>query len=259
MKHSAKDLWLVSLALLQLAILGLVFAAELSLWQLVGAGVASVLLIGTNFQCVSHNFLHLPFFRARGLNDAFSILNSLCLGLPQSLYQEHHLNHHRYNNDPEKDESSLYKYGTDGKEEGVLRYSFLGVFRTSLGTLFARALKHNRRLVLLELAALLVAWYVLLQLQPLVFLGWYLPVWYFGQVFALLENYGEHHGAALSDRKRDSVSCYNRVYNFLWFNNGYHQEHHYRPLVHWTQVPSVTAELPEDRRVVLYCHLANLS
>lgn len=258
MNNSLKDLWLVALALLQIVLLVLVFSGELSLGQNVVVAVASVLLIGTNYQCVSHNFLHLPFFRSKLLNDGFSIMNSICLGLPQSLYREHHLNHHRYNNDPEKDESSLYKFGTEGKEEGVLRYSFLGVFRTSLGVLFSRALKQNRRLVLLELAALLIVFSLMLQLNPLLFLGWYLPVWYLGQVFALLENYGEHHGAALNDRKRDSVSCYNPVYNFLWFNNGYHQEHHYRPLVHWTQVPTVTAELPEDRKVVPYCHLANL-
>lgn len=258
MKHSLKDLWLVALALFQLALMALVFTGRLSILGNLAVAVVFVFLIGTNFQCVSHNFLHLPFFRSKMLNDGFSIINSICLGLPQSLYREHHLNHHRYNNDPEKDESSLYKFGTDGKEEGVLRYSFLGVFRTSLGVLFERAMKQNRRLVLLELAALLLVFSCMLQLQPLLFLGWYVPVWYLGQVFALLENYAEHHGAALHDRKRDSVSCYNPIYNVLWFNNGFHQEHHYRPLVHWTQVPSVTAELPEDRKVVAYCHLANL-
>ena len=29
---------------------------------------------------------------------------------------------------------------------------------------------------------------------------------------------------------------HNWLYNFLWFNNGYHQEHHWDPKNHWTRM-----------------------
>src|SRR6185436_4609742 len=43
---------------------------------------------------VSHNFIHLPFFRSRAANNAFSIYLSLLLGFPQTLWRERHLAHH---------------------------------------------------------------------------------------------------------------------------------------------------------------------
>ena len=92
------------------------------------------------------------------------------------------------------------------------------------------------------------------------FLFFYLPVWYLGQVAAMAErDYVEHHGAIPGDRKTDSVSAYGRLYNFIWFPNGYHQEHHWKPQVHWTEVPMLRAQLPPEtsRRVVRAAHWLN--
>ena len=43
---------------------------------------------------VSHNFIHLPFFRSRGANTFFSIYLTLLLGVPQTLWRHRHLAHH---------------------------------------------------------------------------------------------------------------------------------------------------------------------
>lgn len=258
MKFSFKDIILVSISLVHLALICIVFFFPLSFSEILIAGFVIIVLIVTNYQCISHNFIHTPFFKIEFFNNLFSIINSLCLGLPQCIYREHHLNHHRYNNDPNKDESSLYRFGVDGREEHILSYCLIGVFRTDLKTLFLRARKTSENLVLIELLAVLCLMCVLIKLSWLKFTVFYVTTWYFGQVFALLENYAEHHGAKLHDRQRDSVSCYNSIYNFLWFNNGYHQEHHYRPLVHWTKIKSVTPELPNDRKTTRYLHLSNL-
>src|SRR5687767_5967139 len=48
-----------------------------------------------NANTVSHNFIHLPFFRSRAANLVFSAFLSLLLGLPQSLWRAKHLAHHR--------------------------------------------------------------------------------------------------------------------------------------------------------------------
>jgi len=257
MKHSIKDVILVFLALLHLGIIVLVFTTKLPVSVLILCALLVILLTGTNYQCISHNFLHNPFFKSELSNQVFSLVNSLCLGLPQSLYREHHMNHHRYNNDPVKDDSSTFKFGKNHKEENIISYSFIGVFRTDLKGLYIRAKKHGP-LVGIELISVLLFFVLLLELNPLLFFIFYLPSWYLGQVFALMENYAEHHGAQLHDRQRDSVSCYNKVYNFLWFNNGYHQEHHYRPMIHWTEMEKVRVELPEDRKIVRIFHLTNI-
>ena len=174
--------------------------------------------------------------------------------MPQSLYRIHHLNHHRFNNHPEKDESSTYRHGFGGKEENIIRYSFLGVLRTDLISLYKLASRQSK-MVHLELFVLLLFIFFLAIKSWLLVLSYVLSVYLLGQVFALWENYCEHHLADFSDRKRDSVSCYHPVYNLLWFNNGFHQEHHFSPQIHWTQMESVREKLPKDRMITKYCHL----
>src|SRR5262249_9370095 len=97
-------------------------------------------------------------------------------------------------------------------------------------------------------------------LNPLGLAVFYAPVWYLGIAAAAAENYFEHHGAQPGNRKTDSVSCYGWLYNVLRFNHGYHQEHHYRPQVHWTRLPALKDQLPpeSERRVVRWAHWFNV-
>lgn len=275
--HSAWDALLVLLALLEVGLLVLGVAAleplvaRLGPWPaagvLAGLGLVGVFLNCTNFQCVSHNFLHNPFFTWRPLNRTFGVVNTLGLGVPQCLYRVHHLDHHRHGNDrvdpasgTTRDRSSTWRFGRDGREEPVWRYALLGPFRTEFGFLYAGA---RRRDGALQVAAESLA--LLLFVGGLGLLSWrglllfWLPVWYLGEVAAFAENWLEHRGATPGSRLTDSVSCYGRLYNLVWFNNGYHQEHHWRPQVHWTGVPALRAQmLPESqRRVVRLAHWIN--
>lgn len=256
MKHSKLDLFLVALLFSQIALLALPFFVSYSPLQLGLMVLLNIFLMGTNYQCIAHNFIHIPFFKSSLLNQVFSVLNSIGIGLPQSLYRIHHLNHHRHNNHPDTDESSTYKYGKDGKEENIFTYSLLGVIRTDLVALYKSARKQSA----LPVAEILVLVYFIGFLSAInwkLALIYLLPSYFLGQVFAVWENYCEHHRAPLNDRKRDSVSCYNSLYNLVWFNNGYHQEHHFSPQVHWTEISKVKAQLPEDRVIVNGCHLMN--
>ena len=98
-------------------------------------------------------------------------------------------------------------------------------------------------------------------LNPSGLVFFYLPVWYLGIAAAQAENFLEHYSARPGDRTADSVSCYGSLYNLLRFNHGYHQEHHYRPQVHWTRVPELKHLLPpeSDRRVVRWAHWFNFA
>ena len=63
---------------------------------------------------------------------------------------------------------------------------------------------------------------------------------------------GVQSGAEPGNYFANSVSSYNWLYNFLWFNNGYHQEHHWDPKAHWTQMPAVReAILPQMMRIYM--------
>jgi fatty acid desaturase len=255
-KHSKRDGFLVGLMVLQITLIILPFVVELSLSSLIMLVLLNTFLIGTNYQCVAHNFIHNPFFNRPLLNNVFSVLNSFCIGVPASVYKTHHLEHHRHNNRPDKDETSTFRHGKNGQEENIFLYSTLGILRTDLVSLY-KTTKKQSSLVHLELLVLSFFITGLCLLSWKLFLGYVLTSYLTGQFFALWENYCEHHHADYTDRKRDSVSCYNSVYNFLWFNNGYHQEHHHAPTIHWTKIPGVKEKLPIDRVIVGICHLTN--
>jgi len=271
MSNSWKDLWLVLLSFVEVSLLAFTTLAfgTVSSWFVFASGVVLVFLNCTNFQCIAHNFLHTPFFRSKALNQAYSLFNTLALGVPQTLYRSQHLHHHKYNNDAKdaagttQDQSSTYRCSrSPTSEESIITYALLGPFRTDVWRFSQDARKHQRgALLLVETLWFVLFATVLGVLNPRGLLWFFLPVWYFGQVAALAENYLEHHLAIPGNRLTDSVSSYGKLYNWVWFNNGYHQEHHFRPQVHWTQIRKLREQmLPESqRRVAPGAHWFNFS
>jgi hypothetical protein len=69
----------------------------------------------------------------------------------------------------------------------------------------------------------------LLAWQPVFFLTIYVPGFAAGLCLCSLHGYYEH--------VRGTVSHYGRLYNLLFFNDGYHIEHHAHPGTHWTELP----------------------
>lgn len=269
--HSRWDAVMVLVALGEIAITvyGTLSWGAIPLLASAALGAASVVLNCMNYLCISHSFIHHPFFVSRRLNRAFSVVSSLALQAPQTLYREHHLNHHRFTNDRPHpvtgrtgDGSSTWRYSRQpGREEHVLSYSFIGPFRVDYGYLYGRARKRGDALLVWVEALVLLAGVAALAVanwRGAVF--FFIPAWYLGQALSLAHNYGEHHGAEPGNRLTDSVSCYGALYNLFWFNEGYHQEHHFRPQVHWTKLPELRPlMLPEtERRVVRHMHWLNV-
>jgi fatty acid desaturase len=137
----------------------------------------------------------------------------------------------------------------------------IGPWRTDYGFLFAGAKKHgDARFVWIETAALIVYFGGLALFNWQGALLFLLPLAYLDHAATYAHNYLEHHRATRPGTKlQGAVSSYGRLYNLLCCNNGHHQEHHYRPQVHWTRLPELRAlMLPEhERRVVPYAHLFN--
>jgi hypothetical protein len=179
LRHSRLDAWLVALAMGHGALLLL----APPLWFI-------ALGVWWNANTISHNFIHLPFFRSRSLNILFSAYLSVVLGFPQSLWRARHLAHHR------------------GVSPSWIR------------------LKSGSWL---EGALVLCLWLILLGTRPEFFATAYLPGWLAGLALCRLQGYFEH--------ARGATSHYSRLYNWLFFNDGFHVEHHAMPAQHWTQLP----------------------
>jgi len=44
------------------------------------------------------------------------------------------------------------------------------------------------------------------------------------------------------------VSTYDKLYNWIWFYNGYHAEHHFRPKVHWVRLHAFRDQIIDQQR-----------
>jgi hypothetical protein len=82
----------------------------------------------------------------------------------------------------------------------------------------------------IQVTAVLVLWSVLAARIPAFFIGTYLPAYAAGLILCALHGYYEH--------EQGTTSHYGRLYNLLFFNDGYHAEHHARPGVHWSDLPA---------------------
>lgn len=143
-----------------------------------------------NTNTIAHNFIHLPFFRARILNRLFSSYLSLVLGVPQTLWRDRHLAHHA----------------------GC-------AWRWRLSWPLA-----------CESGLVLALWLALLALAPRFLLTTYLPGMLLALCLCKIQGHYEH--------SLGTTSHYGRLYNWLFFNDGFHFEHHRRPGKHWTQLPA---------------------
>src|SRR5262245_53070090 len=177
LRHSVWDGVLVALSFVHGALL-LIFP---STW-LIALG------IWWNGNTISHNFIHLPFFRSRAVNRSFSIYLTVLLGIPQTLWRDRHLAHHA---------NTTWK---------------------------ARLTTAS----LIEILLVVGLWVGMLVLAPRFFLATYLPGYLLGLGLCYLQGHYEH--------ARGTTSHYGSLYNWLFFNDGFHVEHHARPALHWTRL-----------------------
>ena len=85
------------------------------------------------------------------------------------------------------------------------------------------------RALLVESSLALALWASLASLAPLFLLKVYLPGFLLGLALCQVQGHFEHH--------RGATSHYGWLYNLLFFNDGYHVEHHARPADHWRDLP----------------------
>jgi fatty acid desaturase len=228
---------------------------SLSWWVLALAWFAIAWSYCWNLQCISHNFIHNPYFTNAWLNRAYSVMETLNLGVPHILYHHYHLNHHWGDNDSKgpdgttRDWSSIYRHSKDDNPEPFWRYCLLSFFRVEVGPVLATVRRHGWGHIaqtVVETLVLGAFWITMLLVNWQYFVFFYLTSYYFGWVLSYAEGYMEHYGCQPGNQYANSVSSYNRLYNLLWFNNGYHQEHHWDPKVHWTEMGQLHEKIKDQ-------------
>jgi len=236
-------------------------AAGISIYAIV-----AIILTTTMNHVVIHNFIHTRYFSSAALNFCFALICSAAVADTFTGQMLEHYNHHKHVNDQidpttgrTKDSASTYRFGRWGQHESMWRYSLLSPLRqiADRPSYNGRRVKMGGR-IKAEVACIMVFWVGIGFLDFRVPLLWVI-ILYIAQVLTSAQNYFEHYGPAGKPGKGDSVSCYGRLYNFLWLNNGYHQEHHFRPGIHWTRLPELRCEMwpEEQRRVVAGAHFFN--
>lgn len=199
LRHGRADRWPLGLAL----------ALGAGTLAVLVAGIATTLSpwlvalwVGTSLwwcsNTVAHLHIHTPLFRQGRLNRGFSLYLTAVTGLPQSLWRARHLWHHA--GEPAGRRPRLLT-SQSSIEFGLVLVTWAGIARLSL---------------------------------PLFVYAW-LPGWLLGLVLCGIHGHYEHAGSA--SPQDPGISCYRRVYNLVWLNDGYHAEHHHQPGLHWSQLP----------------------
>jgi len=237
-------------------------------WWLLGLlGCLYAISISWNINGVSHNFIHCPYFTRRWMNRLFSLVESLAIGFSQTYYHAIHMRHHRGNNDRQDERGdtvdwlSYYRYGKNGQPENVWAFTFLSYFRDD-----PKATMQDIKQYFPEEAGwakfevvCYVAFIILGFVLSWKFMLFLIPFNYLGNCLSSLNGFYEHFGGNTEVPIAWGVSCYGTLYNWIWFNNGYHAEHHYRPRTHWLQYPSLHQQIRDEQKtagvhVIKNCH-----
>jgi fatty acid desaturase len=238
------------------------------LWLMLIMGFIYSLMMNANINGLAHNFIHNPFFRSPLLNRIFSLANSVAVCFSQTYYDVVHMQHHKGNADrPDEDGEtidwiSIYRHGHDGEAENPWSYIFLSFFRDNPAAIRRELRKRGGYDLLwgnLELVTVGLTLFVML-LFNWRFVVSFLPFYYLGHCFSYLNGYFRHYGANPDKPIAWGVSSYGKLYNWIFFYNGYHAEHHFRPKVHWTKMEAFQRQVAqlqkqEGVRVIEHAHM----
>ncbi len=253
--HTRCDIIPVALGFVHLAYFFALFYLypRLPLWAMLILGFIYSVSISWNINGISHNFIHNPYFRSPLLNRLFSVVESVACCFVQVYYDVVHVQHHKGNSDKqdEKGETidwiSIYRHGDHGEAENPWSYTFLSFFREvpQLSRELAKRGSEEAKWAKIELGTLVVI------LTCEFFYNWkgmilfFLPFMYLGHCLSYLNGYYRHYGGNPDKPIAWGVSSYDKLYNWVWFYNGYHAEHHFRPKVHWTQMVQLHTQIAD--------------
>lgn len=275
-KHSPKDIFLVCQTLFLLGFAYAMALADLSwYWQLLVAPFHIFVIVNSQNSALHHHS-HWTTFTSKTLNRVYDLLVSAANASKVQTYRIAHNTHHKYVNDIPvngvcKDPISVFAQGNNGELENSWRFCYRMAVMQMLDPwkyVFVDAWKSARPYLPLYNFSLwrreqyaIVIFFLPLMLINFAYCAWLLVGIYFvAQFITYGWHYGDHYGSYQfrGDTTRDSIGIYNKWYNLISSNAGYHQEHHHKPAVHWTKLPTVTPLLPQDRVTFDGMHITNV-
>lgn len=187
----------------------------------------------------NHHHQHLPVFRVTILNRLLEIMYGLQTGITSHGWVLHHsLGHHVNYLDQKRDESRWRR--RDGSRMGELEYAAV-VGATAYPRMWEvtrRAPRYRRVFVAMTVLTLaLLAGLVAVRPVPgLLVFALPMTAMLFHTAWA---TYTHHAGKKVGSHFVASNNILHRGYNLLTGNLGYHTAHHYKPGVHWSQLPEL--------------------
>jgi fatty acid desaturase len=194
----------------------------------------------------NHHHQHVPTFRQPVLNRLLEVVYALQTGITSGTWELHHsIGHHMNYLDQSKDESRWQT--ADGKVMSELWYT-LEVGATAYPRAFVVGLKRPAQLKrFLWMGALtLVVLTALIVLKPVASLVLFATPMVFGLFFTAWATYSHHSGLSTDSHFEASRNILHRGYNLLTGNLGYHTAHHYKPGLHWSELPALHAKIADQ-------------
>ena len=155
-------------------------------------------------------------------------------------YFVHHMGMHHVENNHEEDASSTMRYQRDSLGDFlkyVGRFLFIGLIDTFNYFFSRNRKKFYMRLTFGELSfylACVALWFVNWQATLFIFL---IP-FFFARIVMMIGNWTQHAFIDPSDPDENTINCINTKYNHTCWNDGYHEVHHTRPALHYTEIPN---------------------
>lgn len=205
----------------------------------------------TSFQGAvsTHNGVHCPIFKKRGLNKIWQVVLTLSYGHPVSSYVPgHNLSHHKHTQS-ERDVMRTTK--TRFRIHNGLNLLFFmvrcipGIMKADTAYTKTMRTRHPRwfRQMVYELIALWGVTGVLLFLDwRKTILFWLIPHFY-AQWGIVTMNLLQHDGCDENSEFNHSRNFVGKLVNWFTFNNGFHTVHHMKPGLHWSLTPAAHAEM----------------
>jgi fatty acid desaturase len=191
----------------------------------------------------THNAIHSPVWKSRGMNRLFQVVLTLTYGHPVSAYVPgHNLSHHKHTQSPRdvmRTTKVRYRWNLlNGLffMSSVVKDVFLADMRY-FKAMYRRNPPWFRQMVL-ETAVFLGTMGALLVLDWKKFLLYVLIPHQYAAWGIITMNLLQHDGCDEDSAFNHSRNFVGKAVNWLAYNNGYHTIHHMEPGLHWSLLPA---------------------
>lgn len=189
---------------------------------------------------INHNTLHVSIFRYKTLNIAINILLAACSAFPVTLlYYPHIVNHHP-NACNEKDWAGYLLVKNDKGFKRIFKYIVLANIAITIkrpANVFQGLCFERKLSLILESLTILSIVVFSFKFNIHTFLFLYLLPSFIAMNGLVFMNFYLHDGCDYNSENYNSKTFTGAFTNFIFFNNGYHQAHHLKPKLHWSELP----------------------